>query len=196
MTDTRTQKERMLAGDLYNPMDAEIVADQEQTLAWMERFNAPGQTIAQRHALLTELFGGVGAGVNIRAPFHCDYGYNITLGDGVFMNFGCVILDVVSVTIGDRTMIGPHVKIFAADHPRDADTRKTGMEFGRPVVIGKDVWIGAGAKVLAGSNIADGCVIGANSVIKGTTEPFGVYVGSPARLIKRRALPDMTGRDQ
>ncbi|WP_269845441.1 sugar O-acetyltransferase [Caulobacter endophyticus] len=182
MTDTRTQKERMLAGDLYNPMDAEIVADQEKTLAWMERFNAPGQTIAQRHALLTELFGGVGAGVNIRAPFHCDYGYNITLGDGVFMNFGCVILDVVAVTIGDRTMIGPNVKIFAADHPRDADTRKTGLEFGRPVVIGKDVWIGGGAIIVPGVTIGDGAVIGAGAVVTRDVPAGATAVGNPARV--------------
>ncbi|MBI1685374.1 sugar O-acetyltransferase [Caulobacter hibisci] len=172
----------MLAGDLYDPMDAEIVADQEQALDWMERYNAPGQTIAQRQVLLKERFASVGPGANIRAPFHCDYGYNIVLGDGVFMNFGCVILDVTTVSIGDRTMIGPHVKIFAADHPRDAETRKTGLEFGRPVTIGKDVWIGGGAIIVPGVTIGDGAVIGAGAVVTRDVPAGATAVGNPARV--------------
>ena len=101
----------------------------------------------------------------IRPPFFCDYGYNIRLGDGVFLNFNCVILDVVEVVIGDRTQIGPAVQIYAADHPRDAETRRTGLEFGRPVRIGSDVWIGGGAIILPGVTIGDGAVIGAGSVV-------------------------------
>ena len=101
----------------------------------------------------------------IRPPFHCDYGYNISLGDGVFLNFNCVILDVVEVVIGDRTQIGPATQIYAADHPRDAETRRTGLEFGRPVRIGSDVWIGGGAIILPGVTIGDGAVIGAGSVV-------------------------------
>lgn len=165
MSDNRSHKQRMIAGDLYDPTDAELVADHEAALAWMERYNAAGQAPGQRQALLAERLARVGKGVNIRAPFHCDYGYNITLGQGVFMNFGCVILDVVAVDIGDRTMIGPHVKIFAADHPRDAETRRSGLEFGRPVTIGKDVWIGGGAIIVPGVTIGDGAVIGAGAVV-------------------------------
>ena len=101
----------------------------------------------------------------IRPPFFCDYGYNIRLGDGVFLNFNCVILDVVEVAIGDRTQIGPAVQIYAADHPRDAETRRDGLEFGRPVRIGSDVWIGGGAIILPGVTIGDGAVIGAGSVV-------------------------------
>ncbi|MFT4254681.1 MAG: sugar O-acetyltransferase [Caulobacter sp.] len=182
MTDDRTHKARMLAGDLYDPLDAEIVADQEEALAWMELYNAPGQTLAGRQELLKARFGSVGAGANIRAPFHCDYGYNIVLGDGVFMNFGCVILDVTTVTIGDRTMIGPHVKIFAADHPRDAETRRTGLEFGRPVTIGKDVWIGGGAIIVPGVTIGDGAVIGAGAVVTRDVPAGATAVGNPARV--------------
>lgn len=182
MTDDRTHKQRMIAGDLYDPTDAELVADHERALAWMERFNAAGQTSAQRQALLTEQMAAVGKGVNIRAPFHVDYGYNITLGDAVFMNFGCVILDVVAVDIGDRTMIGPHVKIFAADHPRDAETRRSGLEFGRPVVIGKDVWIGGGAIIVPGVTIGDGAVIGAGAVVTRDVPAGATAVGNPARV--------------
>ena len=107
----------------------------------------------------------------IRPPFFCDYGYNIRLGDGVFLNFNCVILDVVEVSIGDRTQIGPAVQIYAADHPRDAETRRAGLEFGRPVRIGSDVWIGGGAIILPGVTIGDGAVIGAGSVVTGMSVP-------------------------
>ena len=134
---SRSEKEKMLAGELYRP-DAEIGAEQAQTKAWLVRYNAAlAQPVSERHALLRERLGHVGAGAVIRPPFFCDFGYNIKVGDGVFMNFNCVILDVVEVSIGDRTQIGPAVQIYAADHPRDAETRREGLEFGRPVRIGK-----------------------------------------------------------
>jgi serine acetyltransferase len=101
----------------------------------------------------------------IRPPFHCDYGFNISLGAGVFLNFNCVILDVVEVTIGDRTQIGPGVQILTADHPRDAAGRASGLEFGRPVSIGHNVWIGGGAIILPGVSIGDAALIGAGSVV-------------------------------
>lgn len=122
----------------------------------------------------------------------------IEIGNDVSINDYSILLGHGGVRIGDNTRIAAHAVIVSFEHSYEDPTiliRDQPIKKGR-VVIGKDVWIGAGAKVLAGSNIADGCVIGANSVIKGTTEPFGVYVGSPARLVKRRALPDMTGRDQ
>ena len=117
----------------------------------------------------------------IRPPFFCDYGYNIRLGDEVFLNFNCVILDVVEIIIGDRTQIGPATQIYAADHPRDAETRKTGLEFGRPVRIGSDVWIGGGAIILPGVTIGDGAVIGAGSVVTRDVAPGVTVAGNPAR---------------
>jgi maltose O-acetyltransferase len=117
----------------------------------------------------------------IRPPFFCDFGYNIRLGDGVFLNFNCVILDVVEVTIGDRTQIGPAVQIYAADHPRDAPTRASGLEFGRPVRIGSDVWIGGGAIILPGVTIGDGAVIGAGSVVTRDVGAGVTVAGNPAR---------------
>ena len=118
----------------------------------------------------------------IRPPFHCDYGYNIRLGDGVFLNFNCVILDVVDVSIGDRTQIGPAVQIYAADHPRDTATRRAVLEFGRPVRIGSDVWIGGGAMILPGVSIGDGAVIGAGSVVTRDVGPGETVAGNPARV--------------
>jgi maltose O-acetyltransferase len=138
----------MLAGELYRP-DAELGADQAATKAWLMRYNsASAQPVSERHALLVERLAHVGRDAVIRPPFFCDYGYNIRLGDDVFLNFNCVILDVVEVTIGERTQIGPAVQIYAADHPRDAETRRSGLEFGRPVRIGGDVWIGGGAIIM------------------------------------------------
>lgn len=172
----------MLAGELYQPGDAEIQAEQAANKAWLVRYNAAlGASAAERHTLLLEHFGRVGAGSVVRPPFFCDFGYNIRLGDGVFLNFNCVILDVVAVSIGDRTQIGPAVQIYAADHPRDAATRRSGLEFGRPVRIGQDVWIGGGAIILPGVTIGDGAVIGAGSVVTRDVNAGATVVGNPAR---------------
>ena len=149
---------------------------------WMARYNAAlALPVAERHALLRERLGHVGKDAVIRPPFFCDYGYNIRLGDGVFLNFNCVILDVVEVMIGDRTQVGPAVQIYAADHPRDADTRRAGLEFGRPVRIGSDVWIGGGAIILPGVAIGDGAVIGAGSVVTRDVASGQTVTGNPAR---------------
>ena len=178
----------MLAGELYDASDAEIQSDHRAAMAWLVRYNAMlGATSAERRALLVERFGSVGHRVNIRPPFHCDYGTNIEVGHGVFLNFNCVILDIVAVTIGDRTQIGPAVQIYAADHPRDAETRRSGLEFGRPVKIGADVWIGGGAIIVPGVTIGDGAVIGAGSVVTRDVAPNQTVAGNPARPIGKQA---------
>ena len=177
----KSEKQKMLAGELYRP-DAELGADQAATKSWLVRYNAAlARPVSERHALLCERLGLVGKDTVIRPPFFCDYGYNIRLGDGVFLNFNCVVLDVVDVTIGDRTQIGPAVQIYAADHPRDAETRRAGLEFGRPVRIGSDVWIGGGAIILPGVTIGDGAVIGAGSVVTRDVAPGDTVTGNPAR---------------
>lgn len=182
----RTEKQKMLAGALYCAADAELQAELAATQAWLARFNASlGQPASQRRTLLAERLGAVGHDVDLRPPFHCDYGYNIRLGDGVFLNFNCVILDVVEVVIGDRTQIGPGVQILAADHPREAPLRKAGLEFGRPVHIGRDVWIGAGALILPGVSIGDGAVIGAGSVVTRGIPAEAHAFGNPARIQAR-----------
>jgi maltose O-acetyltransferase len=177
----KTEKQKMLAGELYRP-DAELGAEQAAAKLWMARYNAAlTLPVSERHALLSERLARVGKDAVIRPPFFCDYGTNIRLGDGVFLNFNCVILDVAEVTIGDRTQIGPAVQIYAADHPRDAETRRAGLEFGRPVKIGSDVWIGGGAIILPGVTIGDGAVIGAGSVVTRDVGAGATVMGNPAR---------------
>src|SRR6266550_6565098 len=150
----RTEKQKMLAGELYRAADPELRANLAETRAWLMRYNR-AESADERRRLLVERLGEVGTGVEVRPPFFCDYGFNIRLGDDVFLNYNCVILDVADVIIGDATQIGPAVQIYTADHPRDAETRRQGLEFGRPVRIGSDVWIGGGAIILPGVTIGD-----------------------------------------
>jgi maltose O-acetyltransferase len=179
----RTQKQKMLAGEFYVADDPELAADNRRISAWMARYNAAlASSPEERHAMLVEAFAAVGAGVNIRPPFFCDYGYNIHIGDGSFMNFNCVVLDVVKVTIGARTQIGSAVQILTADHPRDPALRAQLLEFGRPVTIGSNVWIGSGAIILPGVSIGDHAVIGAGSVVTRDVPAGAAAVGNPARL--------------
>jgi maltose O-acetyltransferase len=181
-----TQKQRMLAGELYTADDPEIAADAARAAAWMARYNASlGDDTADRHALLVEGLGQVGAGAVVRPPFHCDYGTNIHLGARVFLNFGCVILDVVRVEIGAGTQIGPGVQILTADHPRDPELRAQGLEFGRPIRIGANVWIGGGALILPGVTIGDDAIIGAGSVVTRDVAAGATVAGNPARPIAR-----------
>jgi maltose O-acetyltransferase len=180
MTVSRTEKQKMLAGELYDAGDAELQADHRAAQAWFTRYNA--SAAEARLALLRERFGAVGDGVVIRPPFYCDYGPNIRVGAGVFLNFNCVILDGCEVSIGDRTQIGPAVQIYTADHPRDPAVRRIGLEFGRPIRIGADVWIGGGAIILPGVTIGDGALIGAGSVVTRDVPPGATARGNPARI--------------
>jgi maltose O-acetyltransferase len=179
----RSEKQKMLAGELYHANDPELEADRSAAAGWMVRYNAAlSASDAERLSLLRERLAEVGDGAVIRPPFHCDYGYNIRIGPGVFFNFNCVVLDVVAVTIGARTQIGPAVQIYTADHPRDPSLRRTGAELGHPIQIGRDVWIGGGAIILPGVTIGDDAVIGAGSVVTRDVPAGFIARGNPARF--------------
>jgi maltose O-acetyltransferase len=179
-----TEKEKMIAGEPYRPGDPELQAESARAKAWMVRYNAAlAASPAERRALLAEALGSVGADAVIRPPFHCDYGYNIHLGDDAFLNFGCVILDVTTVTIGALAQIGPGVQLLTADHPRDPAARREGVEFGRPIAIGANVWIGGGALVLPGVTIGDDAVVGAGAVVTRDVPAGATVVGNPARPV-------------
>src|ERR1700730_6935203 len=180
---TRTEKDKMLAGELYDASAPEIQAELTATHRWVARYHATlDMDRSDKRALLLERFAAVGDGPGIRPPFHSDYGYNISLGAGVFLNFNCVILDVVKVMIGERTQIGPGVQILAAEHPRDPEGRASSLEFGRPVRIGRSVWIGAGAIILPGVSIGDDALIGAGSVVTRDVPAAATAFGNPARV--------------
>ncbi len=185
----RSEKAKMLAGELYVADCPELAADNARANAWMDRFNArlsmpPGE----RQAMLRELFASVGEGAFVRPPFHCDYGYNISLGRGAFLNFGCIVLDVAEVSIGEMTQIGPGVQILTGDHPRDPDQRRRRLELGRPVRIGANAWIGGGALILPGVTVGDDAIIGAGAVVTRDVPPGATAVGNPARALARPAL--------
>ncbi|MDO5658045.1 MAG: sugar O-acetyltransferase [Paracoccus sp. (in: a-proteobacteria)] len=177
-----TEKEKMLAGELFDPGDAELSAMRNRAAEWMVRYNASlAAPSAERHAMLQEIMAKVGKGAAIRPPFHCDYGSQISLGAGVFLNFNCVILDVGPVTIGDGTLIGPGVQILTADHPRDPALRASGVESGHAVSIGRNVWIGGGALILPGVTVGDDAIIGAGAVVTRDVAPGARVAGNPAR---------------
>nr|WP_246505259.1 sugar O-acetyltransferase [Microvirga antarctica] len=173
----------MLAGDLYHAGAAEIQDALLETSVWLRRFHAAtGEAPEVLRGILAERLCSVGDDAVIRPPFHCDYGFNIELGAGSFVNFNCVFLDVVRITIGAGTQIGPAVQVYTADHPRDPLQRRAGLEFGRPVVIGAHVWIGGGAIILPGVTIGDDAIIGAGSVVTRSVPAGATVVGNPARI--------------
>lgn len=173
----------MLAGAPYDPGDPELVADQAAAKRWMVRYNAAlAASPADRLAMLRDRLASVGGGAVIRPPFHCDYGFNIHLAEGVFLNFNCVILDVCEVRIGARTQVGPGVQILTPDHPRNPAERAKGIEWARPIVIGADVWIGGGAIVLPGVTIGNGAIIGAGAVVTRDVPEGATALGNPARV--------------
>ena len=179
----RSEKDKMLAGELYDPSAPELQAELAAAQRWIARYNtALDASPSDRHHLLAQRFAAVGKDAVVRSPFHCDYGFNISLGEAVFLNFNCVILDVVPVVIGDRTQIGPAVQILAADHPRQAAGRASGLEFGRPIRIGRNVWIGGGAIILPGVSVGDDAVIGAGSVVTRDVPAGATALGNPARV--------------
>ncbi|MEE1866119.1 MULTISPECIES: sugar O-acetyltransferase [Pseudomonas] len=178
-----SEKQKMLTGQLYHANCPELQAEQVANKHWMQRYNTSVDLLnEQRHALLEEHFNVVGEGVVIRPPFYCDYGYNISIGSNVFMNFNCVVLDVCPISIGDDCQIGPAVQIYAADHPLDPKVRRSGLESGRAVKIGNNVWIGGGAIILPGVTVGDNAVIGAGSVVTRDVPARATVVGNPARL--------------
>lgn len=182
-----TEKQKMISGALYRAGDPQLVAERTRAQRLMQRYNATVLGDADRPAILRDLLGEVGARVAVRTPFSVDYGYNIALGDDVFLNYGCVLLDVCPIRIGAGTQVGPAVQIYAADHPRDAGTRAAGLENGRPVTIGRNAWIGGGAIILPGVTIGDDAVVAAGAVVTRDVPAGATVRGNPAR---KAPVPD------
>jgi maltose O-acetyltransferase len=180
-----TEKDKMLSGALYDPFDAQLTAERRRTRLLLKAFNdsAPDQP-DERSRLLRELIPAAGDGLWIEPPFFCDYGSNISMGERVFLNFNCAILDVAAVRIGSRVLMGPAVQIYAATHPMDSATRKVGLELGAPIEIGDDVWIGGAAVICPGVRIGARSVIGAGSVVTRDIPEGTLAAGNPCRIIR------------
>ena len=179
-----TERDKMLAGKLYNPLDPALVTARERARNLCHALNATRDSQQEeRRRILQDLFGAGGDTVWMQPPFYCDYGSNIYLGTRVFFNFNCVVLDVCEVRIGDYTLFGPGAQILTPLHPFNAELRRE-REFGKPVEIGADVWVGGGALILAGVRIGSRAIIGAGSVVTRDI-PAGVFAaGNPCRVIR------------
>jgi maltose O-acetyltransferase len=183
-----SEREKMVAGLPYRAGDPELVRERVRArrLTARHALADPGDA-AGRHALLTELFAAVGAGVEIEVPLHCDYGWNTTLGERVYVNAHCVFLDCARIEIGALTLLGPGVKLCAATHPLDPVGRESGLESALPIVLGRNVWLGAGVVVGPGVTIGDGSVIGAGSVVLADVPAGVLAVGTPCRVVRELA---------
>ena len=179
------EKEKMISGEIYDPTDLKLVLDRAYANKICTKYNKKSfNEINMRSRLLKKIIRASG-NFWIKAPFFCDYGYNIEIGKNVMLNFGCVILDVCSVKIGDNTLIGPNSHIYTACHSLDACERMENREYGKPVSIGSNVWIGGNCVVLPGVSIGDNSVIGAGSVVTKNIPENSLAVGNPCRVIRK-----------
>ncbi len=178
-----TEREKMLAGELYDPLDTELVAarTRARNLCW--ELNAIRADDKERRRILQELFGSGGDTAWVQPPFYCDYGSNIHLGHRVFFNFNCVVLDVAEVRVGDFTLLAPNVQLLTATHPWNAELRRH-KEYAKPITIGSDVWIGGGAIIGPGVTIGDRSVIGAGSVVMRDIPACVLAYGNPCRVVR------------
>ncbi|MFN7140788.1 MAG: sugar O-acetyltransferase [Limisphaerales bacterium] len=180
----KTEKEKMLAGELYDPLDPELSRERQRCRDLCKLLNDSREDQEEeRRRILGELVG-YSTDAWIQPPFFCDYGYNIALGKKVFFNFNCVVLDVMRVEIGDNVLFGPSVQIYTATHPMNAAERRKWLEFARSVTIGSDVWVGGGAIICPGVTIGHGSVIGAGSVVTRSIPPGMFAAGNPCRVIR------------
>lgn len=182
MNAARTEKDKMVAGEPYDPADAALTADRQHAYALCLALTT-ADSDADRELILAELFRRPGP-FGITPPFFFDYGYDVELGRNVWFNTGCVLLDTCRIVIGDFAKIGPGVHIYTVVHPMNPDERRTGAEWGKPVTIGRDVWIGGRAVVCPGVTIGEGSVIGAGSVVTRDIPARVFAAGNPARVVR------------
>jgi maltose O-acetyltransferase len=184
----KTEKEKMLAGELYNALDAQLSAERQRARNLLKRLNDSREDEQEeRSRILRKLFGKE-TDAYIQPPFFCDYGSNITLGTNVFFNFNCVILDVAPVKIGDYVLFGPSVQVFTATHPLSAAERRRGLESGKPIEIGPDVWVGGGTVICPGVTIGARSIIGAGSVVTSDIPEDVIAVGNPCRVMRKLSV--------
>jgi maltose O-acetyltransferase len=178
-------KERMLRGELFRADDPELVAAHDRAQELLYDYNAtrPGEQ-SERDVLLRDLLGSVGEGVVVVPAFRCDYGANIAIGDGTFVNFDCVMLDIAPIALGSTCWLATQVQLLAATHPIDPIPRRDGWEYGAPITIADNVWLGGGAIVCPGVSIGEDTVVGAGAVVTRDLPAGVVAYGNPARVVR------------
>jgi maltose O-acetyltransferase len=185
-----TEREKMLAGDLYVASDSELVELRRRAREITSAYNRTSlDELPQREQLLRRLFGRCGSKVWVEPPFCCDYGVNTYLADGVYLNFNCIFLDCATIEIGENTKLGPSVQLYAAYHPVLAAERIAGPELAAPITIGKNCWIGGGTIVCSGVSVGDNTTIGAGSVVVRDIPANTVAVGNPCRVARSLPVP-------
>ncbi len=181
----KTEKQKMLSGELYLASDPELVAEHYRADSMLQAYNATLEPDTEtRLKILQQLLGHIGSTPTIVPRFHCDYGYNIYAGDNLYLNCGCVILDCNEVHIGNNVLCAPNVQIYTAHHPVDPAVRLTGRELATPVTIGNNVWIGGGAIICPGVIIGDNTTIGAGSVVTKSISANVIAAGNPCRVMR------------
>ncbi|MGL5978384.1 MAG: sugar O-acetyltransferase [Erysipelotrichaceae bacterium] len=186
-----SEKQRMLAGDLYLAQDEELAKDNKRARQLTRLFNqTTEEQVPYRTTLLKELFEQTGENLYIEPPFRCDYGCHISIGENFYANYDCIIVDVNKVSIGNNVFFGPRVCVYTAGHPIDATVRNTMLEFGTPVHIGNDCWIGGNTVILPGVRIGNGVVIGAGSVVTKDIPDNVIAVGNPCRVLRELTESD------
>jgi maltose O-acetyltransferase len=182
----KSEKEKMITGEMYDPLDPELSNDRVRTRLLLKNLNESREDQPEeRTRILKDLIPDAGEALWLQPPFYCDYGYNIKAGERVFFNFNCVVLDVAPVTIGSRTMFAPNVQIYTATHPIDPVERSSGKEYAKPITIGNDVWVGGSTVICPGVTIGDRSVIGAGSVVTKDIPSDVIAAGNPCRVIRR-----------
>ncbi|GIO27867.1 sugar O-acetyltransferase [Ornithinibacillus bavariensis] len=182
----KNEKEKMVNGELYNPADPVLVADRINARRLTRLYNQTVETeLEKRTEILKDLFGSTGSEIYVEPSFRCDYGYNIHVGENFYANFNCVFLDVCKISIGDNCFIAPGVHIYTATHPLNAKERTSGVEFGKAVSIGDNVWIGGGSIINPGVTIGNNVVIGSGAVVTKDVPDNVVVGGNPAKIIKQ-----------
>ena len=181
-----TEKEKMTAGKIYDANnDAALIAERKACKGLLHKLNHTSpDNEEQRNALLRQIIGETPESFIIESPFHCDYGYNIRLGENFYMNVGCVILDEAKVIFGDNVFVAPQCGFYTAGHPLDTTQRNAGLEYASPITVGDNVWIGGNVTVLPGVRIGDNCEIGAGSVVTKDIPDNSLAVGNPCHVIR------------
>ncbi|MDN6626279.1 MAG: sugar O-acetyltransferase [Pisciglobus halotolerans] len=178
----KTEKQKMIAGELYRPSDPELVTDRRLTHAAAEAYNSSDEET--RKDQIKKIFGSTGNHILVEPRLTVDYGYNVFVGENFYANFNCTFLDTCPITIGDNCMLAPNVQLYTASHPINPSERNSGFELGKAITIGNNVWIGGGAIIIPGIDLGDNVVVGAGSVVTKSFPSNVVIGGNPARVIK------------